>query len=233
MIEQSDNTKTRRRWFQFRLRTLLAVALLMTLPFWWVHTKLDAKWREEAAVAWVIDNGGSVTYWPARGLLVADVENGHRPSWCDTWFGHAVSQVNLARLSFKDFSHLKEFPNLVALFINLTDTRDLSPLAELPQLESLFVEGYVTSDWRSVGRIDSLVSLIIYSEHVGDLTPLASLPNLQFLSINTHYGQNNVDLSPIAEIKTLKMLTVSGIDYDVKQLDMLRNALPNLEVHQL
>ena len=41
MTNETHNTKPRRRWYQFSLRTLLIVVTLSTIPLCWVGWELE------------------------------------------------------------------------------------------------------------------------------------------------------------------------------------------------
>ncbi|REK46989.1 MAG: hypothetical protein DWQ46_05720, partial [Planctomycetota bacterium] len=48
----------RRRWNQFRVRTLLILAALATIPFAWVGMKLRQAQRYQQAVTWLESTNG-------------------------------------------------------------------------------------------------------------------------------------------------------------------------------
>jgi hypothetical protein len=51
----------RRRWFRFRLRTLLIMVTLLSVPLGWVGWELDQRRREKAVVSWVEEMGRAVS----------------------------------------------------------------------------------------------------------------------------------------------------------------------------
>ena len=58
----SNAKSTKLRWYQYRLRTLLLVVLLMSLPLSWLAVKMDRVKKERKAVAEIVTLGGRVEY---------------------------------------------------------------------------------------------------------------------------------------------------------------------------
>ncbi|MDB4468562.1 hypothetical protein N9093_01750 [bacterium] len=58
--EEKQLPKPKRRWFQLRLRTLLVLVTLASVPLSWVGWELDQRRREKQAIAWVEEMGGTV-----------------------------------------------------------------------------------------------------------------------------------------------------------------------------
>jgi hypothetical protein len=70
---KGEPPKRKRRWFQFSLRSLLIVMLLVGIYLRWTVVKVE---RQSEAVKAILDDGGSVTYDyqidPSSGVVVAD-----------------------------------------------------------------------------------------------------------------------------------------------------------------
>lgn len=95
MTNKTHNTnpvKTKpRRWFRFRLRTLLVMVTLLTVPLGWVGWELDQRRREKKVVAWVEEMGGIVHFH-------SSFEQDERRWWektKDNWLGKRVLVVDL------------------------------------------------------------------------------------------------------------------------------------------
>ena len=58
MTNETDNTRPRRRWYQFSLRTLLIVVAVSTVPLGWFAWEIQQRRRERAGIAWVEKMGG-------------------------------------------------------------------------------------------------------------------------------------------------------------------------------
>ena len=56
------NDHPNRRWFQFRLRTLLIVVLVLSLPLSWFAVRMERARRQRAAVEAVSELGAIVYY---------------------------------------------------------------------------------------------------------------------------------------------------------------------------
>ena len=122
--------KPRRRWFQFRLRTLLVFMTLCAIPFAWVASELAQRRRENAVIAWVEKMGGTVEFED-------DQEASGWSEWTDQWFGKTVRVVRFDSTQVSDLSPLAGLNNLEGLNLNGTQVGDLSPLAGLNNLTSL------------------------------------------------------------------------------------------------
>lgn len=64
-----ESTATsRRRWLQFRLRTLLLVTAVLCVPLAWVGVRMNQKRQERAVIAEIERLGGEVRYdWQSDG----------------------------------------------------------------------------------------------------------------------------------------------------------------------
>jgi hypothetical protein len=58
----SMSPKTPRRWFQFRLRTLLMFVAIVAVPCGWLGWKLELKRKERAVLSEVNRLGGTVLF---------------------------------------------------------------------------------------------------------------------------------------------------------------------------
>ena len=95
-----------RRWFQLRLRTLLVLVTLASVPLSWVGWELDQRRREKQAIAWVEEMGGTVI-----------LKN--------------PNILSLAGTKVRDLSPLAELKKLECLSFDRAPVSDLSPLCLL------------------------------------------------------------------------------------------------------
>lgn len=58
----NDQAKPTRRWFQFRLRTLLIAVLLLAVPLSWIAMRIEKARRQREAVEAIAKLGGGVRY---------------------------------------------------------------------------------------------------------------------------------------------------------------------------
>jgi hypothetical protein len=150
---------TRRRWFQFSLRTLLIVALVLSIPLAWVAARMRQAGRQREAVEAIRKLGGRVEYDHQRenidGYRVLDLSRklpGRkwlRGSFGDDFFsnvdavtldGQKVSDADLQSLA--GLSRVKE---LTLTNIDITDA-GLEYLKRLEQLEFVYLRGSLVTD---------------------------------------------------------------------------------------
>ena len=80
---KAEPPKRKRRWFQFSLRSLLIVVVIVAIPCAWLGWKIDQKRRECEAVAAIIKAGGIVVYdyqKPSRKVRT-NLQAGRRAKW--------------------------------------------------------------------------------------------------------------------------------------------------------
>jgi len=226
----ADTEKTAkpcRRWFRFRLRTLLIVVTVLSVPLGWVGWMLGEVRRERATKTWVEEKGGRVH-------ILSGTTGDERSWWkknTDKWFRERVWAVRLSNTQVSDLSPLAELKNLERLQFSNTQVSDLSPLAELKNLEWLSLSSQV-SDLSPLAELKSLKRLYFSNTQVSDLSPLAELKNLERL----YFSNTQVsDLSPLAELKNLEWLDLRDTQVndlsplaDLKSLELLR--LENTQV---
>jgi len=113
-----DKTKPR-RWFRFRLRTLL-----------------DQRRREKVVVAWIEEMGGEAF----RPSYFSDDDRSWWEKTKDKWFGKEASWVRLGSPQVSDLSPLAELNKLVQLNLSISkQVSNLSPLAKLKNLKELYL----------------------------------------------------------------------------------------------
>lgn len=150
--------KPRRRWLRFRLRILLIVVMVLSVPLGWVGWRLQQVRREQATITWVEKMGGRVYFFSAPyyhqqvsasanrllrisaseyRLLNSSLFNpyAYKRSWWEKttakWFGERVEGVILGKKQVSDLSPLAKLKNLKDLHLDNTQVSDLSPLAPL------------------------------------------------------------------------------------------------------
>ena len=123
----SEEPKAKRRWYQYSLRSLVIVMVLLCFLFAWVGVKIRQAEKQKEIVAWVRKNGGGVGYdyeYDANGYYLPDAKP-PGPDWLREWIG------------------IHYFCNIQAvMFRGGINDSELTPLQGLPFLESIgfFVE---------------------------------------------------------------------------------------------
>ncbi|TWT30288.1 hypothetical protein KOR34_48460 [Posidoniimonas corsicana] len=117
-----------RRWFRFRLRTLLIAVAVLAIPFGW---RAEQARREAAAIAWVEERGGEINYaYRPSGTLLQKAAR--------AWFGaKKVDRVYLMYQDVTDVAPLARFHEATLISLQSTPVSDVSPLASLTNLQTL------------------------------------------------------------------------------------------------
>lgn len=103
----TDESPKRRRWFQFRLRTLLIAALVLSLPLSWFAWRMEKAKRQREAVQAIEKLGGEAYYdWQGKFLLTPQVRN-RIPLGCGDYWGMTSSSRSWRRISLRQISMMK------------------------------------------------------------------------------------------------------------------------------
>ncbi len=203
-MNETPTTKVlpQRRWFQLRLRTLLALVTLCSLLLGWISWEQERRRQEQTTVAWVIEMGGrkdfrylvGVGWWKRNWVLTTD-----------KFFGELLREI----------------------WFNETNVTDLSPLAGLKNLEVLGLDKTKVSDLSLVAGIENIKFLSLNQTPVSDLSPLAGLKNLEEIWLNDTQVS---DLSLLAGLENLRRLSIEGTNVTEEQIEQLQLALPNCKI---
>ena len=119
----------KRRWFQFRLRTLLVVILVLSLPLSWFAVRMERARRQREAVEAIEQMGGSVMYDWERDPNRPDVlyVDHPVPSWALDLLGEDFfSNVTHVSASFSRAGDYREIHDT-----NLESFRGMNTLSHL------------------------------------------------------------------------------------------------------
>jgi hypothetical protein len=203
--------KPRRRWFQFTLRTLLVLMLLVCIGMGWLGVKMQQTRKQRAAINAIVHGGGRVTNWgnftstfegwqgPSRRTMALYLPSPEYQSYVDESQVHAWLRWLLGD---DFFTH----PTMTVV----TSTVGMEHLGGLPQLESLIL-------------IDDQISDT-------DLRYLKCLPRLEALYI---FGNSITDdgLNHVEELTQLRDVYISSTKVSDSGVKELQQALPNCEIH--
>ncbi len=182
--------KLRRRFFRFGIRTFLVVVVGLSVWLAWFVYRVE---RQKNAVAWVIENGGSVVYdYEMNADGVDDEPDLPAPKWL----------VNLIGIDY--------FSSVVDVMIQGTHSGDrlvldLSPLQGFPRLESLYLASVDSADWSPISKLENLYELILEYTNFDDLTLVSDLTDLEALNLSFTRVD---DVTPLVKLHLLEDLNL-------------------------
>ena len=224
------DTTRKRRWFAFRLRTLLVVFLVLGSLLTPLALKLQQARKQRQVVDWMRENGAAVGYdWQST-----DATSPPGPEWFRSWIGDEIFQtvrfVNFSDSQVKDLKRLRNVSSLQELHFSRTRVSDLSALKKLTNLRELGLSETQVSDLSPLQGLTNLQVLHLQQTMVSDLTPLKQLTNLQRLDIRWTPVR---DLSPLQKLPNLQVLHLANSRFsDLLFLDRLKN-LRELHLHYM
>jgi hypothetical protein len=181
-----DQSKVRRRWMSFSLRTLLLAVMLASILFGWLASKVRQARRQRVAVAAIEKIGGVVKYdyeiKPDGGAIYNATLPG--PPWLREWMGRDfvanVASVKISQwkipakisIGFESMWHFVGIDNGQAL----TDVR-MANFREFPELKVLELQG-VQFRGHAEGHLQGLAKLEQLSLQDSGITD-AQLANLR------------------------------------------------------
>ena len=199
--------KSKRRWLQFSLRTMLVVMTLAAVGLGWLAYERNEVLKRQEAIA-AIENHFSVSF---------DKERPFRPKWLrpllgDNSAGEVVDVITISNdVTDMELVHLKGLRSLQWLDLSHTKVTDagLVQLKRLTQLERLILDGTQVTD---VGLV-----------HLESLTKLELLD----LSGTEVTDAGLVHLLHLNKLKTLGLFETKVTERGVREL---QKALPNVEI---
>ncbi len=222
-----------RRYFRVSLRALW---VLLTLFCLWIGKESIEMRRENKAVSWVIQNGGQVEY-----------DREPVPTWLQPLVGENflrhVTKVMIRSRQLPDISPLAAFEELEELRLIACDVKEIQPLSGLTKLTYLQLNKNQIEDVFPLESLRNLEMLNIHHNQVEDISIVVVLTKLKNLDVGDNriiilpslhrltqleaialHNLNIDDLSPLSDVKSLKV--INGISKEEK--DKLRPSLPLL-----
>jgi len=235
--------KSRRRWYQYSLRTLLIVVTLAGCGFAWLGIRVREAREQAAAVAAISGLGGIVIYdyqVDARGDPVHDAEP-PGPEWLHVLLGEGfftkVYSVYLRGDAVKDagLEHLNALAQLEYLGLGYTQVTDasLKQLNGMARLSWLDLAGTRVTDAGLV-HLQGLSQLaVLYLERTGigdaGLDHFKGLTQLQLLNLS-HTKATDSGLEHLKGLVHLKELYLMGAPVTEEGVAELRKALPDCHI---
>ena len=205
------------RWrFQFSIRSLLVMAVVVALPFSWLAAEMQAAKRQAEVADWIQNAGGEVRH---DGLSYPD--GSQRP---DDELPATAWLRSLLRIDF--FSPVIR----VCLFNSKIADSDLERLTPLTRLEELYLEGTPITDaglihLKGFQDLDTL-SLNKTQVTYRGLKQLDGLDKLVWLGLS-FTRVTATGLQGLQRLPRLQQLYLEGNQITVSEFDALQRTLPN------
>ena len=218
--QPQPTSKPKLRWFQFSMRTLLVIMLLVGCGLGWLIRDV----REQEAVVEMIRRGdgriafgeprflgrigvvrsllGEHAFAPVTGVDLFDSTDAHIAK-IKSW--KKIQWLDISGSEVSDLSPLSGLTELTELGMLSTKVTNLTPLAGLNRLTVLNIEGAEVSNLTPLSGLSRLSYLYLVDTRVTDLSPLAGLRGLILLSVA---DSPMSDLSPIAGLNKLTWLNI-------------------------
>lgn len=236
MDRMAEPVPIHRRWFRFRLKTLLILVAVVAAPLSWI-----AKERRQSALETQLSDelhkpgdgrlklGGPYDDWNARGY-----SQGWSRDLARNILGPRVFEISVSNSDFADLRPLTRLNHLKFLGLYETAVQDLAPLAKLTDLEYLILEcAWGVKDITPLARLTRLRGLRMEFVQDTDLSPLAKLTNLSSLDVDDTVVR---DLSPLRGLTNLEVLSLDYTEVQdlapltgLKALKVLRVAHTQVE----
>jgi hypothetical protein len=232
-MSTSQVPSTRRRWFQFRLRTILVAIAVMAVPLTWIGSERRQSEYERQIAEQLRKQGfetimlaGPYDSW-ALELMDKSPPQGWWRDFARLLLGERILLAYDPPPDFSDLTLLAGLTNLQGLHVNCPPVSDITPLAGFPKLVVLALKCADVSDLTPLTGLKDLEVLHIGGGAVNDLAPLAGLHNLRLLWL---HSTNVSDLTPLAGLTSLETFAARFEPIPLSQLEFLQEALPHCRV---
>ena len=205
---------SKRRRFQFRLRTLFILTVIVAVPCAWLGPKIQRKAKERAAVREIEKAGGFVVYDDEKGE-----QNG------PTWLRELLGEQFFNDVVFVYCRNVSD-PTIAGL-------DGFDPFTSLRRLDL----GYTNVGDRGLAHLDGLINLE-YLDLVGTPITDAGLEHIERLSnLKELYlmGTKITDrgLARLKRLSSLQILYLDATGVTDDGVDDLKRALPGCDVQHL
>jgi hypothetical protein len=217
--DQSAKAKSKLRWYQFSLRTLLIVVTLFAVACSWFAVKMNQARKQKKAVDAIRKVGGAIfyDYWTEGQARLETHPEPLEPHWLQQLIGedffHNVTYVHLGgeKVSDQNLEHLKVLDQVEDLILDDSHITD----AGLDDIKGL----------------KQLIRLSLVNTQVTDagLLSLEGLEKLRFLSLS-RTAITDAGLEHLKGLRRLKRLDVTNTKVTDARASTLASALPNCKI---
>jgi hypothetical protein len=195
--------KPRRRWLQFRLKTLLLVTAMLCVPLAWIAVRMNQKRQERAIIAELEELGREILYdWQGKRMggawqyyMKPDSDEPTGPIWLRRLLGDAF----FSDVVYADLSPRQRIPaDYQGAWRNDRSRKDAAPFLK-------------DDDLRLVATLSKLEELNLSNTDIGDigLAHLQRLTHLRSLAL-VYTNITDDGLSTIKEMHRLTKLELAG-----------------------
>lgn len=227
----STRPKAKRRWFQYRLRTLLLLMTLVTVPLAMIGLNLRRAQRQREIVSELFaSSSGGIGYDDATWLRRVIGEKYFRTVvWVD---------FNLTDITDEELRPLGQLSTTKTVILagcaSVTDV-GVGHLATLSKLEELYLGGTSISDdaLNELTTLRNLRKLTLDGTAVTDtgLVHLTDLTQLEELNLN-RTAVSDAGLEYLKSITNLRKLRLAGTQVTGTGVKNLEQARPDLEIYR-
>ena len=240
-----------RRRFQFSLRTLLVLVVVVALPFSWSAAEMKGA-REQREAAKRIEKAGGEAWYDYH-VTFDDQQHVHQicpqanaPGWVllrrslgDDFFNDVVVvEVQDDRFTDSDLEHVQKLTRLTYLLLDTEKVTDagLQGLEGLAQLQELVIVGPPVTDvgLQHLEGLSRITRLVLNPTEVTDVTDsglkhLACLKRLQDLDLG--YAEvTDTGLENLSGLSHLQRLNLKNTQVTTAGIAKLQQALPNCKI---
>jgi hypothetical protein len=222
------------RWrFQFSLRSLLALVLVVALPCSWLAVECQRANKQRLAAAAIEREGGDVVYDYEHDAFHVSLANAQPPApgWLrralgDDFFS-VITCVRCGRRPTADRTYLRDLTQLQWLSLSYVSTSslDLECIVEAASLTTLFLDDtrVTDSDLRHLRHLKNLRNLSLSNTPVRDagLEHLEGLTQLRALDLSDT-RVTDAGLRSLRAMKELRRLHLGGTRVTDGQMEYLR-----------
>jgi len=194
--------KSHRRWYQFSLRALMVLVVVVALPCGWLQWKLDRKQRERAVLAEINRVGGSFNYdWQYAGQSGPAGTSWLRKLLGDDFFSSVVLvQIEGNHVTDDWLARLEPLGDVKHLYLRCPQITDAG-LAHLSgmNLRELSLERSRVTD-AGLGQLEQQTDLVYLNLGETDVTDVG-LVHLQTLTRLGHLNLMETRVTGISELQ--------------------------------